>query len=925
MKFDRISIVDYGILRNQILEGLSSEINIIGGYNRAGKTTFKNLIKSFGYGIKKGEDIPPANEEYRASADINHQGSKYIISLTGYGNPKLIGDKREIESIYSVDYYTYSRLFSIDLDELKKVSKDEEKLAYVLLGGGYKEIAKIPKMIQSISKEGDKIGGKNGNPKSKEFKPIYEKIKVELSNIEEAKNKVKEYEEKKESLKRLTSREKEIISSINEEDDKLYLLQILKANYGVYKGIIDIEEKIKEYNLILEGFNGDLTIDGEKIKKEYMESLKSIEDKEKQYKNLFGNDIQIRDKLLSKKEEITNSNMNISGIKNKVDNLRKLSEEIHRKEEEVNKEIIGLNISLLDNKKEILEIKGDSISLDNIEEITRNYELLIREMEVNQNIIIETETNINTYEKLLNQYISTKDDKTYIKYMMMNALTIFIGSIVFIYNKTFGSLIGVSGLIGTLLYMYRNTNNIKEKNDNYKEINEKLELNKNKREYLIKSQNKDKESINYYGYKIDEIKRILKMSKESNVSSIKTYYIRINEIIKNLYGIDSMKENEKKIKKEISEILDSLYKLVGYIQGVNLQGDINNIEYIFREIEKLANNIPLCENHKYSMENNKNLQNFIKEEFNLGENDDLLESIDNYIENKNRYESLLNNIKNKGLKEEVLKKSMENNRLKKIFGEEDFEFYLEKFKNLGEGEELDKSIDEIEGNLRRYNGELNDSKREIIKLNYRIEELNSFSKIEDASIKLVSHKEEFYNVGEKYGSFRAANFILNNIQKNFMLDTKENLLNGGSRVFEKLTSGEYKNIEIGENILSSDFMVEKKDGDLIKSSDYLSRGTKEQLFLSVRISRIEEIKEKLPIIIDDSFVNFDMKTLESTVNIINSLSERNQIFIMTCHKSLVNLIAKVNKNASYFKLEEGNFQKTDSFELGKYLGGRDFQ
>jgi uncharacterized protein YhaN len=66
---------------------------------------------------------------------------------------------------------------------------------------------------------------------------------------------------------------------------------------------------------------------------------------------------------------------------------------------------------------------------------------------------------------------------------------------------------------------------------------------------------------------------------------------------------------------------------------------------------------------------------------------------------------------------------------------------------------------------------------------------------------------------------------------------------------------------------------------------YLSRGTAEQLYLSMRFALAEEYAGRavLPLIMDDILVNFDEQRMESCLQVIKELSQRHQILLFTCH------------------------------------------
>ena len=76
--------------------------------------------------------------------------------------------------------------------------------------------------------------------------------------------------------------------------------------------------------------------------------------------------------------------------------------------------------------------------------------------------------------------------------------------------------------------------------------------------------------------------------------------------------------------------------------------------------------------------------------------------------------------------------------------------------------------------------------------------------------------------------------------------------------------------------------VEIENGSYVPASR-LSVGTVDQMYLSLRLSSIDEIsKETMPIILDEAFAYFDEARL---VNIFKYLKEnfsKNQIIIFTC-------------------------------------------
>ena len=99
-----------------------------------------------------------------------------------------------------------------------------------------------------------------------------------------------------------------------------------------------------------------------------------------------------------------------------------------------------------------------------------------------------------------------------------------------------------------------------------------------------------------------------------------------------------------------------------------------------------------------------------------------------------------------------------------------------------------------------------------------------------------------------------------------------------TEIFSKLSYGRYKQVKIN-----------KKDIRVVHHSDVLfepyelSQGTLEQLYIALRLAFIISAKDlvKMPIIIDDAFVNFDDMRKASMYQVLDSIAEEIQILFFT--------------------------------------------
>ncbi len=111
-----------------------------------------------------------------------------------------------------------------------------------------------------------------------------------------------------------------------------------------------------------------------------------------------------------------------------------------------------------------------------------------------------------------------------------------------------------------------------------------------------------------------------------------------------------------------------------------------------------------------------------------------------------------------------------------------------------------------------------------------------------------------------------------------------------SKYLEQLTRGKYGNVwtPLGQRELR----IDDERGQSF-SIEQLSGGTREQLFLAVRMATIYELGQKgvdLPMVLDDVLVNFDQVRTEAAVDALCEFAEENrQILFFTCHLHLAHL------------------------------------
>lgn len=110
-----------------------------------------------------------------------------------------------------------------------------------------------------------------------------------------------------------------------------------------------------------------------------------------------------------------------------------------------------------------------------------------------------------------------------------------------------------------------------------------------------------------------------------------------------------------------------------------------------------------------------------------------------------------------------------------------------------------------------------------------------------------------------------------------------NMIERSQKYFEILTVGHYKHVKFTKNSLQ----VVTKDNKKFEVNE-LSRGTAEQLYFALKFAFIEQISDmiSLPIVIDDAFVNFDNQRVKMIQQLLDEITDYNQVFIFTARKEI---------------------------------------
>jgi uncharacterized protein YhaN len=152
-------------------------------------------------------------------------------------------------------------------------------------------------------------------------------------------------------------------------------------------------------------------------------------------------------------------------------------------------------------------------------------------------------------------------------------------------------------------------------------------------------------------------------------------------------------------------------------------------------------------------------------------------------------------------------------------------------------------------------------------------------------------QHEFTEDAKEWAKFAIARDLLSKTIERYKDERMPRMLAKAESFLSILTDGSY--VRIIPQISGSGFLIERNDHVLFEANE-LSQATAEQVYVSIRLALAADHHERypFPIIIDDSFVNFDHNRTNRTIRLLREMSNNNQILIFTCHRHLLDYFAE---------------------------------
>ncbi len=265
--------------------------------------------------------------------------------------------------------------------------------------------------------------------------------------------------------------------------------------------------------------------------------------------------------------------------------------------------------------------------------------------------------------------------------------------------------------------------------------------------------------------------------------------------------------------------------------------------------------------------------------FPFGE-DDIQTGIENVLRRKRSYFTLMDALKD----------------LKK-----DYPDYLQ---IMDEIESVDTEFEWIfsDEEIERAKQRIEEIDQEVLKMEkQKLQDSNDIRQLEkekaldaiDSELEML--REQLDRTLKKRDSLELLRTIVQRADQHFREQHQPDVLRNAGVYLDIITDGRYNSLYF-DDVDGTPILMAKMQGNQfpIPVSHPLSRGTLDQIYLSLRLSLMDHLdkdKETLPLCMDEILVNWDAQRLDAGLRLIDKIAQNRQIFLFTCHPWLADAVA----------------------------------
>ncbi|QQS40261.1 MAG: AAA family ATPase [Acidobacteriota bacterium] len=187
--------------------------------------------------------------------------------------------------------------------------------------------------------------------------------------------------------------------------------------------------------------------------------------------------------------------------------------------------------------------------------------------------------------------------------------------------------------------------------------------------------------------------------------------------------------------------------------------------------------------------------------------------------------------------------------------------------------DIELRIERISARIAEFEAARGGSKEELGRMRQKMSDIEAETELTELLSELETFRALLRKGHEEWLANRVALKLLSRVKESYEREKQPAVIRNSGRYFRSITGGAYERVSVS---IEDGTVAVFDERHAAKSIGQLSRGTKEQLLLSLRLGFIEEYEresEPLPVIVDDVFVNFDEARAQAAANVFWEFAE----------------------------------------------------
>jgi hypothetical protein len=148
---------------------------------------------------------------------------------------------------------------------------------------------------------------------------------------------------------------------------------------------------------------------------------------------------------------------------------------------------------------------------------------------------------------------------------------------------------------------------------------------------------------------------------------------------------------------------------------------------------------------------------------------------------------------------------------------------------------------------------------------------------------------------ERWRALAVTGSLLSRVQSSYERTHQPAALREATEYLSRMTGGKY--IRVWTPLGEPELRVDEADGKSL-SVEVLSAGTREQLFLALRLALVKLYAERgirLPLVLDDVLVNFDDLRAQAAAEVLQEFTKQgHQVLVFTCHEHIARIFKRLD-------------------------------